>query len=151
MENVDEIEAEVSLSAQSQETSAPSSIDIPPKRSKRADEPSSSMMSNAFNILQNAADKLDTLKEKPNEINTFFTYAATKVINYSKETQTAVQQAVFEILMKADRGVYDSASSHHQHSWQNPPVNMTPSLPSPSSQSSYTSMSNISNPPESFE
>uniref|UniRef100_A0A6P7FBH4 Uncharacterized protein LOC114328315 n=1 Tax=Diabrotica virgifera virgifera TaxID=50390 RepID=A0A6P7FBH4_DIAVI len=108
--DVDDIGVEVKLSELSpDETSAPSPINIPSKRAKTDDYPTSSMLDNELNIF-------DTVKEKPNETDTFFTYVATKVNNYSRETQTAVQHAVFEILMKADKGKYESSGSDHQES-----------------------------------
>lgn len=88
-------------------------------------------MSSAFNILKNAAEKLDTGNVKPNEIDSFFSYVATKVKKYSSETQTSVQHAVFEILMKADRGYYDWAAPNYQHTnWQNIPENLPPAAQS---------------------
>uniref|UniRef100_A0A6P7FBG7 Uncharacterized protein LOC114328303 isoform X2 n=1 Tax=Diabrotica virgifera virgifera TaxID=50390 RepID=A0A6P7FBG7_DIAVI len=109
MEDVDDIGVEVSLSELSPETSASSPINIPSTRAKTDDYPTSSMLGSEFNIF-------DTVREKPNETDTFFTYVATKVNNYSRETQTAVQHAVFKILMKADKGFYESASSDNQQS-----------------------------------
>uniref|UniRef100_A0A6P7FAN4 Uncharacterized protein LOC114328303 isoform X1 n=1 Tax=Diabrotica virgifera virgifera TaxID=50390 RepID=A0A6P7FAN4_DIAVI len=109
IEDVDDIGLEVNLSELSPETLASSPINIPSKRANRDDYPTSSMLGSEFNIF-------DTVREKPNETDTFFTYVATKVNNYSSEIQTAVQHAVFEVLMKADKGFYKSTSSDNQQS-----------------------------------
>ena len=86
------------------------------------------MMSSVFDILKNAAKKLDKEPSKPNEIDAFFTYVAAKVNKYSPEIQKSVQHAVFEILMKADKGCFDWAAPNYQHSnnWQNPPESVPP-------------------------
>lgn len=93
------------------------------------------MMSSAFDLLKNAAEKLDKEPCKPNEIDAFFTYVAAKVNKYSPETQKSVQHAVFDILMKADRGFFDWAAPNDQHSnnWRNPPE----SVPCPTHSQQY--------------
>lgn len=114
---------------------------------KRADG-NDSMMTTAFNLLKNAAEKLD--KEASSEIDAFFLYAATKVKKYSPEMQQSVQQAVFEILMKADKGVlgWVSPNDKYSNNWQNPRENVS-SFPTHPQQYVYQTLHPVSTPMQS--
>ncbi|GFR13851.1 MADF domain-containing protein [Trichonephila clavata] len=90
-----------------QETTASSSISRPSKRiTTKEEDTSASMVNKALDILKTAA-KLDKEVPESNEIDSFFTYVAAKVRKYSPEAQKTVQHAVFDILMKADNGLFD--------------------------------------------
>ncbi len=89
------------------------------------------MLSNAFSILKNAADKLD--QQPADETNSFCTFIATKMRKYSPQTQTRLQHAILELLMKADQGLLDwstsyshSASSYCLSQTMPPPSIITP-------------------------
>ncbi|KAF8767281.1 hypothetical protein HNY73_020265 [Argiope bruennichi] len=105
------------------ERETPSSFSSPrlTKRTKVDGDISSSMMKIAFNMLQTAEKKLQTASQ-PDEIDSFFTYVAAKVQKYTPETQKTIQHAIFDILMKADKGMFDCPSTSYQHSlhWSNP-------------------------------
>ncbi|GFV08335.1 uncharacterized protein TNCV_327691 [Trichonephila clavipes] len=90
-----------------QETTASSSVPIPNRRvTTKEEDTSASMVNKALDILKTAA-KLDKEVPESNEIDSFFTYVAAKVRKYSPEAQKTVQHAVFDILMKADNGLFD--------------------------------------------
>ncbi|GFY74025.1 uncharacterized protein TNIN_417131 [Trichonephila inaurata madagascariensis] len=90
-----------------QETTASSSIPRPNRRvTTKEEDTSASMVNKALDILKTAA-KLDKEVPESNEIDSFFTYVAAKVRKYSPEAQKTVQHAVFDILMKADNGLFD--------------------------------------------
>ncbi|GBN84797.1 hypothetical protein AVEN_212125-1 [Araneus ventricosus] len=105
----EQMEREETQMGQDTITSTPASSS--PKSKKRArgkEDYTSTVMKNALNILQTAAKKLEKEPSEPSEIDSFFTYVASKVKNYSPEAQKRIQHAVFDILMQADRGMFDS-------------------------------------------
>lgn len=108
-----------------------SSYEKPTKRAKRSVDINTSLMSSAFEMLKNAAQKLDKQPTKANEVDCFFTYVASKVNNYSPEVQKSVQHAIFDILVKADKGQYDQRAHNYNNfnnNWQSVPVNEPPPM-----------------------
>ncbi|GFU45696.1 MADF domain-containing protein [Nephila pilipes] len=115
----DDCETEVTPSEQrKQEETALSPTLTSCKRAKRKEDD----MNSVADISKNTAKKLDKQPSYSKEIDLFFTYVAAKVHKYSSEAQKAVQHAVFDILMKADKGMFDWPAQHYPHSynWQNP-------------------------------
>ena len=80
-----------------------------PKRPKtgRQRDRTSAMMTSALNILKTASSNLNKPATETDEMTSFFNYVSQKSKNYSPATKIGVQHAIFEIIMKADRGFYD--------------------------------------------
>ncbi|CAH2003834.1 unnamed protein product [Acanthoscelides obtectus] len=71
------------------------------KRSKtKQDNVSSPIMSDAFQILKNAAKKMDKEPTQPSEIDLFFNFVAAKVQKYAPPIQQTIQHAVLTLLLK---------------------------------------------------
>ncbi|XP_024215409.1 uncharacterized protein [Halyomorpha halys] len=85
----------------------------PPKRLKIRDirSENSKLLADAFQLLQNATAMIATPPED-DEVSAFFKYVATKVKSFPPEIKRGVQKAVFDILMKADEGIYECASEN---------------------------------------
>ncbi|CAH1975212.1 unnamed protein product [Acanthoscelides obtectus] len=71
---------------------------------------SSPIMSDAFQILKNAAKKMDKEPTQPSEIDSFFNFVAAKVQKYPPPIQQTIQHAVFDLIIKADRGFLNPTS-----------------------------------------
>ncbi len=102
-------------------TSAPTIQSATPPTTKRLkkhmEDKQKAMMSSALDLLKTASTKLDQESLHPaNEIDAFFKFVTAKVHNYSPDTQKAVQHSIFEILMKADRGLFEWPSTSYQYS-----------------------------------
>lgn len=71
------------------------------------------MLSDVMGILKTTANKLDNSIGIPDTTKSFASFIAAKMTSYSPQTRTSVEHAIFEIIMKADRGYYESW--HHQN------------------------------------
>ncbi|CAH1972981.1 unnamed protein product [Acanthoscelides obtectus] len=81
------------------------------KRSKtKQDNVSSPIMSDAFQILKNAAKKMDKEPTQPSVIDLFFNFVAAKVQKYPPPIHQTIQHAVFDLIIKADRGFLNPTS-----------------------------------------
>lgn len=80
-----------------------------PTRAKQAKkDESSSVLADVVGILQTTANKLGN-SGTPDLITTFASYISAKMNTYSLQTRNSVEHAIFEILIKADRGHYESS------------------------------------------
>lgn len=80
-----------------------------PTRAKQAKkDESSSVLADVVGILQTTANKLGN-SGAPDLTTTFASYISAKMNTYSLQTRNSVEHGIFEILMKADRGYYESS------------------------------------------
>lgn len=84
-----------------------------PKRTKgRQQGDSSALLADAVNILKTTAGSLNSSPEE-NEIKTFCAFLSSKMLSYSKPTKVSVQHAVYEVLMKADKGFFETPTYNY--------------------------------------
>lgn len=103
----------------------------PPKTRKRKPTDADKLDA-AFDILSTAVKKGNPVE--PNECQLFGNLVATKLQKYSSSAQTAVQEAIMQILFQADRGYYNAHSFHispHVNLYPNSSSTSTPSVNSP--------------------
>lgn len=81
------------------------------KQAKKDDN--SSILSDVVGILQTTANKLGS-SGASDLATTFACYVSAKMKTYAPQTRNSVEHAIFEILMKADKGYYES-SYFQQH------------------------------------
>ncbi|GBP62331.1 hypothetical protein EVAR_48504_1 [Eumeta japonica] len=68
------------------------------------------VLSDVMGILRKTTNKLDSSLCIPDITKSFVYFIGAKMSNYSPQTRTSVEHAVFEIIMKVDRGYYESWS-----------------------------------------
>lgn len=99
---------------------------VPPPPKKKKVDPKLAILKDAFGILKTSASKFN---DDNDEIITFFKFAANKMRKYDTHTKNAVQQAICDILFKADYGYY----SQSQYGYYTSPSSSTSTnVPSPS-------------------
>ncbi|KPJ14067.1 hypothetical protein RR48_02668 [Papilio machaon] len=74
------------------------------KQTRRDDN----VLSDVMGILKTTANKLDNSIGIPDTTKSFASFIGAKMTSYSPQTRTSVEHAIFEIIMKADRGYYES-------------------------------------------
>lgn len=77
----------------------------PPKKVPKQDQ-KLLMLKEAFGILKSASTSASSSNET-NEIKSFFSFVENKMKKYSEHTKNIVQQAICEVIFKADNGYYD--------------------------------------------
>lgn len=82
----------------------------PPKTRKR-NSTETDKLDAAFNILTTAIKKKKKTLAEPNECQLFGNLVASKLQKYSPTAQTAVQEAIMQILFRVDRGYYNAHAS----------------------------------------
>jgi hypothetical protein len=108
-------DAEVTVDSQAESTE-PFVTPRAPKRAKeRRPDESTKLMSDALTVLKTAANNLNTSPSQ-DEVKSFCAFVMAKMNSYSQDTRKKVQHAIFNILVKADRGFYERAQNmFHSH------------------------------------
>ncbi|XP_063242791.1 uncharacterized protein LOC134542453 [Bacillus rossius redtenbacheri] len=97
------VHQELNVQNEDQEFLSPSA----PKRAKgRQQGDGTALLADAVSILQATAGKFNMSPEQ-SEIKTFCAYLSSKMATFSSATRLGVQHAVYDILMKADRGLFE--------------------------------------------
>lgn len=83
-------------------------------------------MADAISVMRTAANKLKTpVSDTPEEVKSFGNYMISKMKSYSEQTRKGVEHAIFDILIKADRGYYENSLTFTAP----PPYHMSQVLP----------------------
>ena len=82
-----------------------------PNRKKLKQDPKLQMLKEAFGILKNTANK-----PHDTELRSFFDFIQEKMKNYTKDTKNAIQHEIFQIIMRADQGYYNSIQNYGYYS-----------------------------------
>lgn len=105
----------------------PQRNDYIPTRAKQAKKDDNSVLSEVVGILQTTANKLGS-SSAVDLTTTFASYVAAKMKTYSTQTRNSVEHAIFDILIKADKGFYegsyrqqDNYPTSYQESYCAPP------------------------------
>lgn len=90
---------------------------VPPNtpKSARQTKRDDNVLADVMGILKTTANKLDNSIGIPDLTKSFASFIGAKMSNYSPQTRTSVEHAIFEIIMKADRGYYESWRHQDNH------------------------------------
>ncbi|VVC98164.1 unnamed protein product, partial [Leptidea sinapis] len=99
---------------------------VPPPPKKEKVDPKLAILKDAFGILKTSASKSN---DDNDEIITFFKFAANKMRKYETHTKNAVQQAICDILFKADYGYYSQSQYGYYTSPSSSTSTNVPSTP----------------------
>lgn len=107
-------EADADETQNTQETnvacSPSSTIEMPPKRVKKHRQMQQSLMEETVGIMKIAASKLKApISDTPEEVKAFGNYIISKMKLYSEQTRKAVEHAIFDVLIQADRGYFENS------------------------------------------
>ncbi|CAG4946600.1 unnamed protein product [Parnassius apollo] len=78
------------------------------QEAKRSRRDENNVLTDVVGILKTTAQKLDSSSSIPDLTKSFVSFIGAKMSNYSSQTRTSVEHAIFEIIMKTDRGYYES-------------------------------------------
>ncbi|XP_077302074.1 uncharacterized protein LOC143922619 [Arctopsyche grandis] len=79
-----------------------------PQRKKLKPDPKLQLIKDAFCVLKTASNS--SKNEQDLELRSYFDFIIEKMKNYSRTTKNSVQNEIFQIIMRADQGSYDSAN-----------------------------------------
>ncbi|CAG4936677.1 unnamed protein product [Parnassius apollo] len=109
------------------------------QEAKRSRRDENNVLTDVVGILKTTAQKLDSSSSIPDLTKSFISFIGAKMSNYSSQTRTSVEHAIFEIIMKADRGYYESWQ-HQPNAYYTEPYSNRPST---SVTYGYTSAENV--------
>ncbi|PZC80391.1 hypothetical protein B5X24_HaOG214693 [Helicoverpa armigera] len=69
------------------------------------------IVTEALQVLKTATEKLTDTSKLSQEVHSFINFIGAKMESYSRSTKNMVQQAIFDVIMKADSGHYDYQSN----------------------------------------
>lgn len=72
------------------------------QEAKRSRRDENNVLTDVVGILKTTAQKLDSSSSIPDLTKSFVSFIGAKMSNYSSQTRTSVEHAIFEIIMKAD-------------------------------------------------
>ncbi|CAH2100921.1 unnamed protein product [Euphydryas editha] len=78
------------------------------QEAKRSRRDENNVLTDVLGILKTTAQKLDSSTSIPDLTKSFVSFIGAKMSNYSSQTRTSVEHAIFETIMKANRGYYES-------------------------------------------
>lgn len=90
--------------------SPPPSLE-PPNKKLKSDR-KLQMLKEAFGILKNTANK----PQQDMELKSFFDFIQEKMKNYSRDKKNTIQHEIFQIIMRADQGYYNSMQNYGYYS-----------------------------------
>lgn len=76
------------------------------------------IVNETLQVLKTATEKLSDNFKLSQEVHSFINFIGAKMESYSRSTKNKVQQAIFEVIMKADSGSYDNYESTMQFPMQ---------------------------------
>ncbi|GBP43106.1 hypothetical protein EVAR_96368_1 [Eumeta japonica] len=116
----DTANSEATTNNQNPEISSASEIP-PPKKAKQ--DIKLKMLKEALGILKESVNRPPpATNENDRELQSFFNFIIEKMKKYSAHTKNTVQQEIFQIISRADRGYYDYATQYGYYSQQNNPT-----------------------------
>lgn len=83
----------------------------PPNKKLKSD-PKLQMLKEAFGTLKNTTNK----PQQDMELKFFFDFIQEKLKNYSRDTKNTIQHEIFQIIMRADQGYYNSMQNYGHYS-----------------------------------